>query len=444
MGLMSFFDIILSLLFALGTIMMPSDTFYKFAGPTLGNRATCQAQGWLIIFGIAGGTSLNASLSWYFVLKITFHAKASMISRIFEPIMYLYTIALAIAVPSFYLSKDLLNPNPYDIFCTIVPYPKSCDEEKWYDWNYCEWEENAISDFNTYVNVAVFILLFHFVSIVLGMSVILWTVFQNNRLMKALIASEVQSEHDTDSVQEENYNENEEFLEDASNGHQDESRHEQSNMNHVKELKYSRVLIIQALMYIFAYFLTWFFNFLSGGFNIASFGMDAANYVLFPLQGFWNLFIFLYDKTYVIRRSNNNTSFWTAAKEILFSPTDIPVVFMSNISTVIIEPRNKVNDIEQDARISQIESAYDGISKFRHGFSVQSASSDSIDDLLVNGLERSTSPSRVLHSPESGEPVSPIDHSKQSVYAGIRRVGDFQKHRVSPAANSLQNSVSSL
>jgi hypothetical protein len=407
MGLMSFFDIILSLLFALGTIMMPSDTFYKFAGPTLGNRATCQAQGWLIIFGFTGSTAMYAALSWYFMLTITFNVKASKIACIFEPVAYLYTFCQALIGPSVYLSKDLLNPNPYDIFCTIAPYPQSCDEEKWYDWNYCEWAENAISDYNFYMNVTINIMLFTFIMIVLGFSVILWTVFQKNKLLKALLVAVSEEPHEcdnTDSFEESNLGE-------ASNYHQeDERRNEESDkMNHINDLKYSRVLIIQALMYIFAYFLTWFFNFLSGTIHVESFGMDAVNSILFPLQGFWNLFIFLYDKTYLIRARNPNTSFWAAVKMILFHPTDVPVLIMSNISMIVIEPRDEVNDIEEDARISQIESTHDGIPKQRGGFIVASVASGSIDDLLLNILEQSTSSSspQLLQHPTSTEHVCP-------------------------------------
>ena len=41
MAFMSAFDIISSIFIALGTIMMPSDTVYKYAGPLLGNKVTC-------------------------------------------------------------------------------------------------------------------------------------------------------------------------------------------------------------------------------------------------------------------------------------------------------------------------------------------------------------------------------------------------------------------
>jgi hypothetical protein len=80
MAFMSAFDIISSVFIALGTIMMPSDNIYKLGGPMLGNKITCQIQGWLVLFGIAGSASLNACLAWYFPLKIAFKMDSSTIS----------------------------------------------------------------------------------------------------------------------------------------------------------------------------------------------------------------------------------------------------------------------------------------------------------------------------------------------------------------------------
>ena len=68
-----------------------------------------------------------------------------------------------------------------------------------------------------------------------------------------------------------------------------------------------------------------------------------------------------------------------------------------------------MNDIEEDARISQIESTHDGIPKQRGGFIVGSVASDSIDDLLLKMLEESTSSStpQLLQHPTSTEHVCP-------------------------------------
>jgi hypothetical protein len=101
--------------------------------------------------------------------------------------MYAYTVGLACFIPSFYLVKDLIHSNAYDCFCVFVPYPESCDEDKWYDWNYCTWKDGDIEKYFKYANVAYMIILVHFVLIVIGMSIILWTLHREKQKMRNLI-----------------------------------------------------------------------------------------------------------------------------------------------------------------------------------------------------------------------------------------------------------------
>ena len=58
MAMMSIFDILASVCIAFTTLPMPSDDIVRFAGPMLGNHVTCQIQGFIVIFGLAGGGSL--------------------------------------------------------------------------------------------------------------------------------------------------------------------------------------------------------------------------------------------------------------------------------------------------------------------------------------------------------------------------------------------------
>ena len=398
MAFMSGFDIISSIFIALGTIMLPSDTMYKFAGPMLGNKITCQIQGSLIVFGIVGSTSIYACLAWYFVCKLTFKVSTFKVARRIEPIMYIYTLFLSLTIPTFYLSKDLMYPNSYDTFCTIVPYPERCDEEKWYGWNFCTWSEGDLDDYFAYLPISFIVIGLQFSLIVFGMSIILWTTYKNGRDIKSLI---VQQNSDT-------LNQIQTSSPSASIHGVDEETNEIKNTETLSGLKYTRVLIYQALMYIGAYLLTWIFTFLSGAFNIASFELDAINSVLFPLQGFWNLLIFLYDKTYLIRQrdeGSNSTSIslWQAFKMILTSPSDTPTFVVSQISNVIIEPRDDDIPIatsesapvsyESDIPLSQIGSKYDDISELRGEgiFSIQNADSIGVNSGALSEIGKLSS-----------------------------------------------------
>ena len=402
MALMSAFDITSSIFIALGTVMLPSDTIFKYAGPLLGNQVTCQIQGWFILFGLCGSTSLNACLAWYFVCSIAFKMRASQIRKYIEPIMYIYTLSIALFVPSFYLSKDLLNPHSYDTFCTVLSRPESCLDGYWYVWDWCTWGEGNFEKYSRYLLISFIVFGMQFSLIVVGMSIILWTTFRNNREIKSLVIENTNREAYNNSLSSERNGEVEEHVPDATDS--------------LRSLKYTRVLILQALMYIGSYMLTWVFNALSAIWSISNFNLDAINSILFPMQGFWNLLIFLNDKTYLIRQHDKNghdIGFWMAFKQILTSPSDIPTFVLSSISIVNIEPGDEdapdePNDTPlsshmSDIGLSQIASEYDGLSELRKqggDFSSAQDSSSSIDvssnaiSEIGKGLE--SSPPRIF------------------------------------------------
>jgi hypothetical protein len=344
MTFMSIFDIISSLFIALGTIMMPSDCIFKFSGPLLGNKVSCQAQGWLTTFGLAGGTSLNACLAWYFVCKIVFKLQACNISRYIEPSMYIYTFFIASFVPSYYLSKDLINPSLYDNFCVLVLYPESCDEEEWYDLNKCVWDETL----GEYWLAATIVMGLHFGLLAIGMSIILWNVLKTNKRNK-------NDSRPFDENLEKNTSESKPEV-------QDKKLLETPNVEN------SRVMVLQAFMYIAGVILTWIFNLLSVVFNVSNDTMDLFNCILFPLQGFWNLLIFLYDKTYFTRQYDRSVSFWQAVKQMVASPSKVPCVFFSDLTQTLekthveSEMKNPIKEVSVDRSNCSYVSTFNNLS----------------------------------------------------------------------------------
>jgi hypothetical protein len=263
--------------------------------------------------------------------------------------MYAYTVGLACFIPSFYLVKDLIHSNAYDCFCVFVPYPESCDEDKWYDWNYCTWKDGDIEKYFKYANVAYVMILVHFVLIVIGMSIILWTLHREKQEMRNLIQLDDQQMP-------------------TAEGNDTEENSKEITMS---ELQHSNVLILQALMYIGAFFLTWVLNVLSGELNIASMETDAINSVLFPLQGLWNLLIFLYDKSYLIRQvSSDNLGFWQAVKKLVTAPAEIPVFSLTNIELAVVRDEPETLSQEPCDIDHKMNSAYDEASNARIALSV--------------------------------------------------------------------------
>jgi hypothetical protein len=417
MTFMSIFDIISSLFIALGTIMMPSDCIFKFAGPMLGNKVTCQIQGWLTTCGLCGSTSLNACLAWYFVLKITFQMNANRVRLWFEPALYTYTMIIAILVPTFYLSTDFLNPTPYDGVCTISPYPESCDEDEWYDWKKCTWGDDVLKDYYTYKKVSVAIITLQCILVLICMSMILWT--------------SLRTKH---------------HVSDTSNSITDDADLAINSNHDIGDSTDRNVLIYQALMYIGALFLTWILTCIAEFFKISSLSMDLANCILFPLQGFWNLLIFLYDKTYLIRKGNKQISYWQATKMLITSPSKAPGVFLSNINVVSIELKHGDNILVKE-KVSNKGSEYDGISEERESFSVPDVDVPDIKVPAITDFD-SLSPDSSLNLN-----VLPLHEIRGIQYLGngnrrfvsshkcLRRTGEIEDNRLGRVAYNSAISI---
>jgi hypothetical protein len=323
---MSIFDFIASICFALVTIPMPKDNIYNFAGPMLGNYQTCQAQGFSVVLGSGGGGALYMCLSWYFVCKITLKMKENTIERVLEPIMYLYAIFVAFFFPSYFLSKDLIGPAIHYTFCTISYY------------NYGEYTDDILSVqswkiYQDSIDVIAIWVNTNFGLISIAMLIILGTIFKHSKDVKIAVAKREQIQNDpleeTDSIVDDN----------------------RANEEIIADLRYSRAAMIQALMYILAYSLTWLFLLLS--YDNLSYNKDIGVAVLFPLQGFWNVIIFVFDKAYLVRQSGAShevsATWWIAIKTVLRSPSEIPPLVLTNIDAVQVLPRPQEQEQEQES-----------------------------------------------------------------------------------------------
>jgi hypothetical protein len=286
--------------------------------------------------------------------------------------MYAYSVALACFVPSYFLSKDLIHPNPYDGVCNVIPYPESCDEQKWYDFSRCVWDQDMLDEFDSSMTVMVGILSAHFAFIVISMSVVLWKAAMINREIKLLETTLKAMEQNDDSLDLNAPG----VVAPSVNG---VSNHDDM-LGFMDDLCYNRFLTFQALMYVGAYMLTWMSTFGSNTLHIANLGLDIVDSVLFPLQGFWNLFIFLYDKAYLLRQSDESLSFSESIKKIFSSPSDLPSLVLTNIPmmelthqsrttpTIESSPRPNSDNIKQEMSLVSVdienESSFNSVSKF--------------------------------------------------------------------------------
>ena len=90
---MSAADVLMSTAIAVTTLTMPRDSIYdQFEGLKLGNQATCNAQGFLFMFGAHCTMMYNAALMVYFYFSIHNRMSDNRMSRCIEPFLHVASV----------------------------------------------------------------------------------------------------------------------------------------------------------------------------------------------------------------------------------------------------------------------------------------------------------------------------------------------------------------
>jgi hypothetical protein len=307
---MSIFDILASLSMAVSILPMPSDDILRYEGPMIGNKVTCQIQGYIVFLGLAGGGALYMCLSWYFVCSITFQMSLEKIRKRIEPILFFYSVTLTLFLPSYLLSKDLLNVLPTASFCSIGTVHEHCDYS--IDEFFFACDSSTLDDAKKSLKWYRIVIFFNVAMGVLAMIIIIVTIFNKTRKINSYL-------------KDERFHGDEGIISDL--GHAPEN-----NEMNITELKHSRVMVIQALLYIFAYCITWVFILIITSLHLDENTKNALLYfrvILFPIQGLWNLIIFVYDKAYLVYRNNDDMGYWSAIKNVLVHPEEAsPIIIL--------------------------------------------------------------------------------------------------------------------
>jgi hypothetical protein len=328
MVFMSIFDILSSVCFALSTLPMPSDDTLLFDGPMIGNKVTCQIQGYLVLIGLNGGASLYMCLSWYFVCKITFQFPLDSIRRKIEPLFYILTFLVAFTLPTFLLLENFIHTSPRSSFCVIAPDHSNCDYTLDPEFFVCDPKE--YEDLLRLIRVAIGSIFSNIALIAIAMIIIIWTILNKTKSIKVALQEQEQCNYRTEAELD-------------------------AYEDNILELRYTRVVVIQALMFIFAYLATWIFTLIPISSNLDQESIDvllAFKSVLYPMQGFWNLIIFVYDKAYLAHRNDRNMALWAIIKCVLFYPPQTPeLILPSAFMNVTIMGDRRGGHIELDEEI---------------------------------------------------------------------------------------------
>ena len=315
---MSVADVFATLAMFCFTWPMPKDMIYKqFEGQVLGNSATCSAQGVVYFGGNHITLNFNGILCIYYLCIIRFKWSEEKIRKYLEPVLFTLAILFPMLLATFLVFQDRMAPSPIHFSCVPMAYPYWCISD---DGNgYCHHGIKSNDTLRSFV----------FCIFIMGMSVIFstmilicWTVYIEERTTKRYI----------DTIHARQHQEND------------------NQANTLKQMQLeTRTIIFQALGYLGAFLSCQIFLLLSLLFKGSVRKNVIYQYfhvVLKPLQGFFNLIIFMGHKVYNIRRSNNDITRWQAICQVLDSSKEEPTLFLSNIN--IVKNHNTSDDDGND------------------------------------------------------------------------------------------------
>jgi len=286
---MSFADILGSMAVAFTHLPMPMPNMsevidsYEFEGTRLGNTQTCTAQGFFFVLGTVGTYVYNGTLCVYYACVIAFTMRESNVKKKVEPFLHLIPLGLGLGIALIPIFYEMYNPTPGSAWCSIRNLEYGCTGDD------CERGIEGI-----YEMVTTIALLFIGVDIF----VIIGCLF--------LVCRKVYKQNKMLALYEERAD----------------------NSDFVRVLnsrnRTTKIVMVQSLAYIVALFTTLFFPVImlinpSGEETKGKQLIVRKFHLIFePLQGFFNLLIFVGSKIVTLRNTHPDMSVCDALA-VLFS-----------------------------------------------------------------------------------------------------------------------------
>ena len=209
--------------------------------------------------------------------------ESEIIKKHIEPIFFAFPVLLGFTLSSVVLYFEYLNAMPFDSFCSIGPYyPFDCDFN---DDVECERggrpEGQGTWNYDLALLYSFCVIGFIFLGIRVAMIIIIYFTIKNGQKIKLSIEKQKVQEIKVENV--------------------DAAFKVEEDMSTTSYLRSTRRTVLEALMYILAFFLTWVFE----ASDVISPGSDAQylsvlKLICRPLQSLWNMFIFLYHKIWLV------------------------------------------------------------------------------------------------------------------------------------------------
>ena len=320
---MSVASILAAMAMGLTTLPMPKDMIYtQFETAVYGNQATCTAQGLVYVAGTRTAFLYFSSLCIYYLASIRFKMSESQTRKRVEPWIHCYILCSTTAVSILCFASKFINPSPDRPWCAPLQYPWYCDVDDWQD---CFIRDTDV----TLSSSAVFIIyLENLVTIITffsTMTLIVWTVYKQEQLIKAYIARVHISRNNSRNLA------------------MCRSRHQ-----------FTRTIMVQALSYIIVYLFFSLDIFYIAYRDLSSriFEQEATDAPLWtryyyltskPVQGFVYFLMFVGQKVYGIRQVKSDLTIPKAIWHVLMVREE-PLFYISRISLL----NGDLNNVDED------------------------------------------------------------------------------------------------
>lgn len=324
MLLISLADIITSLAIASTTLPMPKDVIYPFETPSYGTAASCNAQGLIYLFGNGLLFLVNGILHIYYLLRLRFGMDDLFFSIRVEPILCLLSLGISIGLTIGAFNKgDIINPSPTDPFCVPYSYPMNCTKETNPD---CRGESGSNrGSFDLVYRVT---LGSSFCTIVIIMGLLVDKFYRMKRNMERIINDKSKEEESQTSAQQ-----NHEAL--------------------IQAVEQYKIVTFQAGLYITAFFFTYafgaieHFRYIKGYVRGDNTTLGILRMIFQPLQGVFNLIIFVIQKLFAIRVCDPDIGLDEALRIVFFIPRAMDdQALVSNIDVMFFD---KPTDIKESS-----------------------------------------------------------------------------------------------
>ena len=227
----------------------------------------------------------------------------------------------------YFLIADLFNPSPFDLGCFYAVYPYDCflNEE-------IECIRGSVGAMHIAIAAVMGIMLVSLLSVITCMAIIIVGACRNNVNVETI-----------------NNNNNSRYHHHRSNRNQ-HNRRTKPPLFTTEIL--NNLLVKQAILYMSAFLLTWIFPIINNAMQ-KHIVFSVLAFIFWPLQGFFNALIFIYNKVYNIKRHDESVTTCEALEYIFIKPGEMPEIYLSDVKRVEADFRR--SEIKRDEVLARTD-----------------------------------------------------------------------------------------